>query len=149
MANLPLEIGDWKGKDIPLKEADYAILATKNLIMREHDADGKSPVILYIIYSGDNRKFSHPPEICYTGAGGMILEKEVIPLTSTLKANKFVVEDQQYKQLVVYWFRANDLNTPSYISQQIRTALQRTLGKRASGAMIRISTVIAPGKTRL
>ena len=47
---------------------------------------------------------------------------------------------------MVYWFRTNNLNTPSYISQQIRTALQRTFGKQASGAMIRMSVVVRNGE---
>ena len=146
MAKFPLKIGEWQGKDVPLTETDYAILATKNLIVREYEAQGKPMVALYIIYSGDNRKSLHPPEICYTGGGATILEKSVIPLTSNLKANKFTIEERHFKQLVVYWFRADNLNTPSYIMQQIRTALRRTFGKQASGAMIRISTVVKPGE---
>ena len=104
------------------------------------------PVALYIIYSGDNRKSLHPPEICYTGGGATILEKSIVPLTAGLRANKFIIADKNFKQLVVYWFRADNLNTPSYVMQQLRTALNRTFGKQASGAMIRISTVVKPGE---
>jgi EpsI family protein len=146
MSKFPLKIGEWRGRDVPLTENDYAILATKNLIVREYEAQGKPPVVLYIIYSGDSRKSLHPPEICYTGGGATILEKSVIPLTTSLKADKFTIEERHLKQLVVYWFRADNLNTPSYIMQQIRTALHRTFGKQASGAMIRISTVVKPGE---
>jgi EpsI family protein len=146
MVQFPLKIGEWQGKDVPISENDYAILATKNLIMREYDAQDKQPVVLYIVYSGDNRKSLHPPEICYTGSGGTILEKSIVPLTVGLKANKFTIEERHLKQLVVYWFRADNLNTPSYIKQQIRTALYRTFGKQASGAMIRMSTVVKHGE---
>ena len=146
MSKFPLKIGEWQGRDVPVTETDYAILATKNLVIREYDAQGKLPVMLYIIYSGDNRKSLHPPEICYTGGGGTILEKSIVPLTAGFRANKFIIEDKNLKQLVVYWFRADNLNTPSYIIQQIRTALHRTFGKQASGAMIRVSTVVKPGE---
>jgi len=144
MAKFPLKIGEWQGKDMPLAQTDYDILATKNLIVREYEAQGKPLVMLYIIYSGDNRKSLHPPEICYTGGGGTILEKSIVSLTAGLRANKFIIADKSFKQLVVYWFRTDNLNTPSYIMQQVRTALQRTFGKQASGAMIRISTVVKP-----
>ena len=145
MAKIPLMIGDWRGKDIPIPEQDYAILATNNLIMREYEAPGTSSIILYVIYSGNNRKSLHPPEICYTGAGGTILRESVIPLTADIKANRFTIDERGFKEMVVYWFRTNNLNTSSYITQQFRTALQRTFGRKASGAMIRISTVINSG----
>jgi EpsI family protein len=145
MSQFPLKIGEWQGKDIPLSVTDYKILDTKNLILREYDSVGHQPVYVYIIYSGDNRKSLHPPEICYTGEGGTILEKSVIPLSAGLKVDKFTFEEGHAKQLVIYWFRTKNFNTPSYISQQLRTALQRTFGRQASGAMIRISTAIKPG----
>ena len=95
MAKFPLKIGQWQGKDMPITENDYAILATKNLIMREYDADGKPPVAFCISFIPEiTARSLHPPEICYTGGGGTILEKSVIRLTPSLKANKFTIEDR-------------------------------------------------------
>ena len=146
MANFPMSIGEWQGKDIPLRELDYAILETKNLIVREYKAPDKPPVYLYIIYSADNRKSLHPPEICYTGGGSTILKKTVIPLTEAIKANIFTIDYRDSKQLVAYWFRANNVNTSGYLQQQFKVMLERTLGKRVSGAMMRISVDITRGK---
>jgi EpsI family protein len=147
VANLPKIIGEWQGKDLPLEERDYQILATRNLIMRQYDTTGKPPVYLYVIYSGDNRKSLHPPEICYSGSGSTMLEKSVIQLTNTLQVNRFLIESSNARQSVVYWFRSGTLNTPSFVKQQFRTALQRTFLKRPSGAMVRISTDIVSVKS--
>ena len=146
MSSFPLTIGEWQGKDVPLDKSAYEILATHNLIMREYHAPNQPIVYLYIIYSSGNKKSIHPPEICYTGGGNTMIEKSVIPLTGSITANKFITDEKNSQQLVVYWFRTNGLNTYSFIKQQFQTALNRTFGKKTSGAMVRISTVIEKGK---
>ncbi len=143
IANFPKIIGPWQGEDMPLEERDYEILETKNLIVRgyKNSLTGDS-VYLFMVYSGDNRKVMHPPEICYTGGGATIIDKSVIPVTDSIKANKFTIEDKNSRQLVVYWFRTVDLNTYNYFEQQLKIVLNRSIGKRASGALIRVSTLI-------
>lgn len=138
----PKEIGEWKGEDIPLLERDYEILETKNLIMRDYKNPTGDSVNLYIIYSEDNRRALHPPEICYSGGGATILEKSVIPVTNSLKANQFIIENKDSRQLVAYWFKSTNLSTYSYLKQQIKIVADRLLRKKTYGAMIRVSVVI-------
>jgi len=146
MSNFPKRIGDWEGEDLELRENDYAILETKNLIMRNYkNLARRDTVNLYIIYSSDNRKALHPPEICYTGGGaGTILEKGITALNANFKANKFIIENKNLSQLVVYWFKSGELSTYSYVRQQLKTVKDRLMQKKTSGAMIRISTTIDP-----
>ena len=145
MADFPRKIGDWEGQDLLLTERDYEILETRNLIMREYkNTVTREAVNLYIIYSSDNRKALHPPEICYTGGGATILEKGVIALSPDFKVNKFTIENKNYSQLVAYWFKSGNLSTYNYIRQQLKTVKDRLMQKKTSGAMIRISTIIDP-----
>lgn len=142
VSSFPKEIGEWKGQDIPLSERDYEILETRNLIMRDYkNSDGDS-VYLYIIYSADNRRALHPPEICYSGGGSTILDKSVIPITDSVTANRFIIENKGYRQLVAYWFKTSNLTTYSYLKQQLKIVADRLLRKKTYGAMIRVSTVI-------
>ena len=60
VSKFPMQIGGWSGKDLTVEENAYAILETRNLILREY-TKGNDKVYLYIIYSQDNRKVSHPP----------------------------------------------------------------------------------------
>ncbi len=142
MANFPLVIGQWQGVDIPISERDYQILETRNLIIREYKNRGGESVYLYIIYSSDSRRAIHPPEICYTGGGATILEKSIVPVTESITANSFVIEDRDSRQLVVYWFKSPGLSTYSYLKQQIKVVFDRIFSKKTSGAMVRVSTVV-------
>lgn len=142
VADFPMVIGDWQGKDIELSERDYQFLETKNLIIREYkNAKGES-VYLYIIYSEVNRRALHPPEICYTGGGATIFDKTVVPITNSIKANKFIIQSKEMYDLVVYWFKSANLSTYSYLKQQLKVVSDLLLRKKTSSVLIRVSTNI-------
>jgi len=139
VSDFPMAIGEWTATDIPLSERDYQILETRNLIMRDYKNPQGDSVILYIIYSEDNRKVSHPPEVCYMGSGASIVNKSVVQITDSIKAIKLVTETPKNEQMVVYWYKAGSLYTDQYLKQQLKVVIDRMMRKRTSGALIRIS----------
>ena len=146
VANFPKTIGEWKATDLPLSERDYEILETRNLFVRNYkNAKGES-VYFYLIYSEDNRKVSHPPEVCYMGSGMTIINKSSTQISKTLRATQLLVDKDKSQQLVVYWFKAGKLNTDNYLKQQLKIVIDRMLGKRTSGALIRLSVDIKDEK---
>lgn len=145
MADFPKTVGDWQSKDIQLSERDYEILETRNLIMREYKNPAGQTILLYIVYSEDNRKVSHPPEVCYMGSGATVVEKEKLKLSNSISANKMLAESPNNQQIVIYWYKAGSLNTNNYLKQQLKIALVRTFGKSTSGALIRLSADIKEG----
>jgi len=142
VADFPMSIGEWQATDIPLSERDYQILETKNLIMREYKNSKGESIYLYIIYSEDNRKVAHPPEVCLTGGGLSILNKTSVQMTDSIRATRLLTEKGDLRQIVVYWYKAANLNTDKYLKQQLKLVFDRTLGKRTACAMIRVSTDI-------
>ncbi|MBI5874120.1 MAG: EpsI family protein [Candidatus Omnitrophica bacterium] len=145
VSKLPMNIGDWQGKDLPVEEVAYQILETRNLILREYTR-GQDTVYLYIVYSQDNRKVSHPPEVCFEGSGITIVKKEPIVLevsgNKEVFANKLTVEKAGVTNLVVYWYKAGNYYIDNYLKQQLRIALSRLQLKHTSGALIRISAEV-------
>lgn len=142
VADFPQTIGEWSSTEIQLPERDYQILETRNLFVRDYKNSENDSVYFYLIYSEDNRKVSHPPEVCYMGSGLTIVNKNVIQLTDSIKANKMIAEKADSRQMVVYWLKAGDLYTEKYLTQQIKLAVDRLFGKRTSSALIRLSTDI-------
>jgi EpsI family protein len=147
MADFPKTVGPWTGEDIALTPRDYAILETKNLIMRKYTRASGESVVLYIVYSEDNRKVSHPPEVCYTGGGSNIAQKGTISVSPGIQANKMITElSNGNRQFVVYWYKAGDYQTAKYLDQQFRIVWRRTFGKKTSAALIRVSADVKEGE---
>lgn len=147
VSRLPMQIGEWRGTDLAVDKRAYEILETKNLILREY-ARGDDKVYLYLIYSQDNRKVSHPPEVCFEGSGIAIVKKEKIPLELAegrkVIANKLIVENGGSSNLVIYWYKAGRHHLDNYLKQQLRIALSRLQFKQTSGALIRLTSEIPP-----
>jgi len=142
VSDFPMAIGEWQATDIPLSERDYEILETRNLIMRDYKNTQGDSVVLYIVYSEDNRKVSHPPEVCYMGSGASIVNKSAVQITDSIRAMKLITEAPKNEQMVVYWYKAGSLYTDEYLKQQLKVVVDRMLRKRTSGALLRISTDI-------
>ncbi len=138
IAQFPKTIGEWSSVDVPLDKRVYDLLETKNIIMREYKNRNDDKINLYIIYSQDNRKVSHPPEICLQGDGATVVEKIQLKISSKINATKLVLEKKDSRELAVYWYKAGKEYTNDYIIQQLKVSLQRLLGRKTSLALIRV-----------
>lgn len=145
VSDFPLTVGEWKGKEEPIGDDVYRILETRNLFIREYKNKAGDLVYMYVVYSEDNRKVSHPPEVCLMGGGVTVVGKTPVQLTPVIRANKLLVEKADARDLMVYWYKAGDYYTDSYMKQQLKVVLGRVFGKRNAGAMIRLSTDIKNG----
>jgi EpsI family protein len=150
IADLPMQIGEWKGEDIAIEKRTYDILETKNVVMRKYVNSIGEIVYLFIVVSETNRRVAHPPEICYTGSGAEIIEKSqlqfsVPALKEPFTVNSFISREKGLDSLVFYWFKAGDKFTPSYLGQQTKAMLNQLAGKKASLALIRVSRDIING----
>lgn len=145
--DFPRSVGPWVSEDIPLSKQDLAILETDNAFVRKYKNPNGEEVYLYIVYSQTNHKVTHPPEICYTGSGVSILEKthDFIPVSYKnldIKANRFLLQDNQLYQMSFYWFKVGNIFTSNYWKEQILVAFNALLGKKQGSALIRISADI-------
>ena len=141
----PQTIAEWNAEEIPINQQDKAILETDNVFVRRYTNPQGEEVYLFIVYSQNNRKVSHPPEVCYTGSGATIINN-VHDFFSTgsslgdIKVNRVTVEQGRERQIFFYWFKVGDTFTPNYWKQQGLIALKSFRGQPSSSALIRIST---------
>lgn len=138
----PKKIGQWSSVDVPLEKRVYDLLETKNLIMRDYRNKNGETINFYVIYSRDDRKVSHPPEICLQGDGATVVEKSPLIVAGKIKATKLVLEKKDSREIAVYWFKAGENYTNNYIGQQFKVSLDRLMGKRTSLALIRLIAVV-------
>ena len=140
----PQVIQAWTAEDLPLSETDYAILETRNVFVRCYTSAQGDKVYLFIVYSQNNRKVSHPPEVCYAGGGVSIVDHTLDSIVVSSKnllvdANRLSLEKGNARQIAFYWFKVGDSFTSSYWKQQLLIAIKTLLGRPASSALIRIS----------
>jgi len=150
VSGLPVQISEWNGKDLAVDERTYKILETRNVLTRKYTNPGNEDVYLYIVVSEINRKVAHPPEVCYTGDGIEILEKNQLQfyvpgLEDSLSVNSFVSRKDGMESLVFYWFKAGDRFTTHYIAQQAKVIWNQIMGKNSTAALIRLTTSMDDG----
>ncbi len=145
VASFPMNIGDWKAEEIKLDESVFRILETRNLFVRDYKNKRGEVVQLYVVYSEDNRKVSHPPEVCLMGSGGNVANKAIVDMPGNIKGVKLIVEYGPNQEMIVYWYKAGKFFTPNYLRQQAHVVIDRMLGKRTAGALIRVSAAVKDG----
>ena len=148
----PNVIGDWTAVELPITEKEYEILETRNALTRRYTNSKGEELSLFIVYSQNNHKVSHPPEICYTGSGATVISKQPISINIAngvlLDGNKVIVDRVRSQQVLYYWFKVGNSYTASYWKQQILIALKTLTGQSSSSALIRLSATVQPGKTQ-
>jgi len=82
LQRLPLQIGDWTGREVPLDEAIVRATDTDAHINRSYSRNnGLEFVSLYIATGVKARDLMpHRPEVCYTGAGWTLMDKRSMEL---------------------------------------------------------------------
>ena len=151
ISRFPKTIGSWSSVDLPISKEDLAILETKNAFARRYkNFLDKNEIYLYIVYSQNNRKVAHPPEICYTGSGITITESVHDPIkvkykNLTVETNRLRLTKENFDHIAYYWFKIGDRFTSNYWKQQILIAFETLIGKKPSSALIRVSADVRGG----
>ena len=157
----PKTVGEWESKELTITEEEYAILETRNAFARKYSTEDGKHAILFVVYSQNNRKVSHPPEVCYIGSGVSVVSNEPKPIvefpsdqfvgiepveSARVVANRLLLEQSVAQQVAYYWFKVGDVFTEKYWKQQLLIPLRSLLGQNASSAMIRISSTVKGGE---
>ena len=151
LATLPGQIGAWVSRDVPLESAVEAELRADMNLQRLYTHPTGASVWLYIGYYGTARggRPEHTPRGCYTGAGWGIESSRSLDAEpgGPLRVNEYVVERDGERQLVHFWYRSHRrTGLLGGLDQNVDRLLGRLLDGRADGALVRLSTPLAPGE---
>jgi EpsI family protein len=78
LSRLPLQIGEWHGKDVPLDQAIVKRTRTDDHVSRQYLRDGgRDTVWLFVAYGVRARDLEpHHPEVCYPSAGWTLVDTQ-------------------------------------------------------------------------
>ena len=137
----------WYGYVIPMDKDVLTVLETEDAIMRRYVCEGSSAVDFCVIFSEDNRKGTHPPDLCLEGAGQNIVSKNNVDVTTlqgnkTLPCRELVVQSEDEITYFLYTYKCGGRYTRSFWLQQLVIFVNGLLDRNASGALIRVSTSV-------
>lgn len=130
-----------------LDDNTLTILETRDYAYSRYAGAGVSPVDVCVIFSEDNRKGTHPPDLCLQGSGeGIVAKGEVlldnVPGRGVLHCREIVVQSGSRGYYYLYTYKCGDKYTGSFWGQQYAIFVNGLLSRNASGALVRISTPV-------
>lgn len=148
LSEMPVQFGDWrqKGSEFRFDAATESILRTTDYTMREYVLPDGRKANLYVGYYASQRTGAtyHSPQNCLPGAGWVMTAPETIEINSpngkSFTANKFIVENGIYKEVLIYWYQGRGRFSASEYTDKINTVWDSILRRRSDGAMVRVMT---------
>jgi len=147
LKQFPEQIGEWRQarSDQVLDDATMEVLRASDYLLRDYRrADGTS-ANFYVGYYASQREGAsyHSPLNCLPGSGWTLSEpgKVMIPLPdgSSFAANKYVIENGDYRSLMIYWYQGRGRTVASEYWGKIYTVIDSVRLRRSDGAMVRVT----------
>jgi exosortase D (VPLPA-CTERM-specific) len=150
LTEISARLGDWrqKGTEIRFGEATESVLRVTDYTMREYTAPDGRLANIYVGYYASQRSGAtyHSPQNCLPGAGWVMREPEYIEIKTprgvTFRANRYIVENGVYKEVLIYWYQGRGRYEASEYADKINTVWDSVTRRRSDGAMVRVMTSV-------
>ena len=150
LKDFPQSIGAWQktGNDQTLDAETLKVLRASDYLLRDfRKSDGRA-ANLYVGYYATQRTGAtyHSPLNCLPGSGWTLSEPGkatiALPDGSSFVANKYVIQNGDYKSLMIYWYQGRGRNVASEYWGKVYTVLDSVRLRRSNGAMVRVTVPI-------
>lgn len=146
----------YRSTDGEMSRLEMTILQTNDYLKRRYTGGkrgqgGMREVDLTIVFSANNRKGTHPPEVCLEGGGGRIVSKQMHEVNyvslkddskRSIEVRELISEVQGYQTLHMYFYKCGDSYTPNYMTQQAIIFVNGIVARNTTGALIRVDVQI-------
>ncbi|HET6979200.1 MAG TPA: EpsI family protein [Pyrinomonadaceae bacterium] len=146
----PSTIGVWQktGNDQIIDDATMKVLRASDYLLRDFRKVDGSIVNLYVGYYDTQRSGAtyHSPLNCLPGSGWILSQPGTamisLPDGSSFGANKYVIQNGDYKSLMIYWYQGRGRNVASEYWGKVYTIYDSVRLRRSNGAMVRVTVPI-------
>ena len=131
--------------DQTLDDATMAVLRASDYLLRDYRGpDGKTGNFYVGCYASQGEGASyHSPLNCLPGSGWTLSEpgKAMVSLPdgSQFAANKYVIENGEYRSLMLYWYQGRGRKVASEYWGKVYTVIDSVRLRRSDGAMVRVT----------
>jgi EpsI family protein len=155
LKDFPQSIGAWQkvGTDRILDDETLKVLRASDYLLRDFRKPEGPVANLYVGYYATQRTGAtyHSPLNCLPGSGWTLSEpgSATIALAdgSSFTANKYVVQNGEYRSLMIYWYQGRGRNIASEYWGKAYTMLDSVRLRRSNGAMVRVTVAIGKSET--
>jgi EpsI family protein len=150
LKDFPQTVGAWQktGNDQILDNETLKVLRASDYLLRDFRKPDGPVANLYVGYYASQRSGAtyHSPLNCLPGSGWMLSEpgKATVSLPdgSSFTANKYVIQNGDYKSLMIYWYQGRGRNVASEYWGKVYTIFDSVRLRRSNGAMVRVTIPI-------
>jgi EpsI family protein len=150
LSEFPENIGSYQkiGPDQILDDATLSVLRASDYLLRDFQKPNGQMVTLYVGYyaTQSNGATYHSPLNCLPGSGWVLSEPGkaniTLPDGTTFVANKYVIQNGDYKSLMVYWYQGRGRSVANEYWGKVYTVLDSVRLRRSNGAMVRVTVPI-------
>ena len=145
--DFPQSIGAWQrtGVDRILDDETMKVLRASDYLLRDFRKPDGTVANLYVGYYSSQRTGAtfHSPLNCLPGSGWTLSEpgKSTIPMAdgTSFVANKYVIQNGEFKNLMIYWYQGRGRNVASEYWGKVYTVVDSVRMRRSDGAMVRVT----------
>lgn len=154
LRELAYRIANWRGENLPLPDEIVQAAGVNDYVSRDYTRNAESAVQLYIGYyaSQSTGDTIHSPKNCLPGTGWDPVSSRFvsIPVSTgqTIQVNEYVVQRDQEKQLVLYWYQGRGRIIASEYSGKFWMIVDAMTRNRTDGALVRLNTSMADGREK-
>lgn len=155
LKDFPQSLGVWQrtGPDRVLDDETLKVLRASDYLLRDFRKPQAPVANLYVGYYATQRTGAtyHSPLNCLPGSGWTLSEPGAATIAladgSSFTANKYVIQNGEYRSLMIYWYQGRGRNIASEYWGKAYTMLDSVRLRRSNGAMVRVTVPIGNSET--
>ena len=156
LSDFPQSIGTWQrtGVDQILDDETLKVLRASDYLLRDYRKSNGQAANFCVGYYASQRTGAtyHSPLNCLPGSGWTLSEPGkatvALPDGTSFVANKYVIQNGEYKSLMIYWYQGRGRNVASEYWGKVYTVLDSVRLRRSDGAMVRVTVPIGDSEAR-
>ena len=153
LRELPYTLANWTGKEQPLQEQVVQFVGVSDYTNRAYFEHASAPIELYVGYYSSQKTGDtiHSPKNCLPGSGWDPVKSgyATIPILGgqTIVVNEYVIQKDEDKALVFYWYQGRGRIVASELSGKFWMMMDAISRNRTDGALVRVITPMDDGET--
>ena len=147
LKDFPEQLGDWRKSkpDQVIDDETMKVLRASDYLLRDYRGPNGQTANFYVGYYASQREGAsyHSPLNCLPGSGWTLNNPDKVsirlPDGNSFLANKYVIQNGDYKNLMIYWYQGRGRAVASEYWGKVYTVVDSVRLRRSDGAMVRVT----------